>query len=757
MTNLQKVCKFVMIYNFGAVVMLYIMQVLIKKYISSSNKKIYFFIQVDNENVESQLAKAIRERDELRRQLDAQLCANAALTSENENLRLQLDKAKNVVQKFLNNDQITLLNEGRVSPWLNESIIKGLKFRFALSVHGYEYLRESGYPLPAYSTLMRRIQNLTLTFGIFDDVLTILKFKVEFMDITDTFCIISYDEMIISEQIDFDKNTGMFFGNVTLGNENLLGQKIFVVVARGVKTKWKQIIACHVTRKETIDAQLLQTFLKECILRLEKCGLHVLALSSDLDWRNRSIWSQWNIEVTKFGTRSNSFVLNDHEIFAMPDVCHLLKNLKASMLSQDVFLPLAYAEQENLPTNVVKGSYVKSLWDFEISHNLEKRLLHHLRKQDMEPSNFDKMNVGAAVRFFSPKTSGALKTAVQLQILPQEALTTAEFILLIHQWFTLVSSQVRKVSITSRNCDRKYIFLHSIIDIFQNTVFGKGWKPLNFGFVLATLSFADMAEFLFGNGFDFVLGHRFTQDVTENIFSQIRRKEGKLPSALKSLRAIRSISVAQYVSDVKRTSYLSDSDVFLLDFCEKKKKSSLKNVPSSKIISRCSLPSIFKVDVETFSLSHFTETVDNYNSNSIFYIAGSTARAVSKHACFNCTAFLYEKNLPDIEFVRKAGAYTRGANQGGLKEPSLELFLLTLHCEKYFQKYKRFILNKGTMDVMTTLSEKLNIPCPQCCNVKVQIIRHFFTVRAYCVKNFSENYKALKTVYGTSSAKRKRN
>lgn len=73
---------------------------------------------------------------------------------------------------------------------------------------------------------------------------------------------------------------------------------------------------------------------------------------------------------------------------------------------------------------------------------------------------------------------------------------------------------------------------------------------IKLGFVLATLSFCDIAEILFQKAFGFILGHRFAQDVTENIFSEIRNKEGKMPSALKALRAVRNISVAQFLSDV---------------------------------------------------------------------------------------------------------------------------------------------------------------------------------------------------------------
>lgn len=251
---------------------------------------------------------------------------------------------------------------------------------------------------------------------------------------------------------------------------------------------------------------------------------------------------------------------------------HLLKNLKSAMLRQLVYLPVEFAEMENLPTNVVNGLHIVNLWHYEISNVGAKRLLHHLKREDIEPSNFDKMNVGAAVRFFSAKTASALQTAIEMKILPIEALTTAKFILIIEKWFSITASKIRKASITTRNCDQKYIFLHSVIDLFQNTVFQEGWKPLNYGFVLATLSFCDIAEYLFANGYDFILGDRFTQDGTENIFSQIRRKEGKMPSALKSIRAIKGITVTQFVSDCKRTSYMNDSDQFLIDFCAKKEK-----------------------------------------------------------------------------------------------------------------------------------------------------------------------------------------
>lgn len=438
-----------------------------------------------------------------------------SLKKENEILRSQLKKMKTEMESLFNNDQITLLREGQVLHWSDESIIKGLKFRNALSVHGYNYLRNTGYPLPAHSTLFRRIQNFKLNFGIFDDVLELLESKVKTMDPTDKYCILSYDEMIISAQHDYDKSNGTFSGYVTLGqNKNVLGQKIYLVLVRGVKNHWKQILACHVTSKQSIDSETVKEFIEKCIVCVEKCGLYVLALSSDLDARNRSLWSSMGITIMKDVPRINSFHFNGHDIYAMPDVCHILKNLKSALLRQEVFLPEAYMEQEKLPSNVVRGSYVKMLWEKEIRERREVRRLYHLRYEDVNPTTFDKMNVGAAVRFFSLQTEIALKIAIDEKELPKEALTTAVFIGLIREWFSLVSSKIRKTSITLRNCDQKYIFLHKIIDLFENIVFEKHWKPLNYAIILSTLSFADMTEFLFKNKFEFVLGHRFTQDAT---------------------------------------------------------------------------------------------------------------------------------------------------------------------------------------------------------------------------------------------------
>lgn len=64
------------------------------------------------------------------------------LEIEHKELQKELSKTKASLESFLSNDQIKMLQKGRTMLWPIESIIKGPKFRFTLSDHGYDFLRQ---------------------------------------------------------------------------------------------------------------------------------------------------------------------------------------------------------------------------------------------------------------------------------------------------------------------------------------------------------------------------------------------------------------------------------------------------------------------------------------------------------------------------------------------------------------------------------------------------------------------------------------
>ncbi|CAI6371578.1 unnamed protein product [Macrosiphum euphorbiae] len=161
---------------------------------------------------------------------------------------------------------------------------------------------------------------------------------------------------------------------------------------------------------------------------------------------------------SKSGIRQNYFTYDGNNVFIMPDVCNLIKNLKSTALRSSIKLPKEYCEAKGLPTEYVHCKFVADLWNIEqrkdSNRDEEFRLLHHLKREDIYPNNFQKMNVGSAVRFFSLKTAAAVETAVNCNLLPKDALTTAHFIRLIDEWFTLTSSKLRETSITKRNKEK---------------------------------------------------------------------------------------------------------------------------------------------------------------------------------------------------------------------------------------------------------------------------------------------------------------
>lgn len=290
-------------------------------------------------------------------------------------------------------------------------------------------------------------------------------------------------------------------------------------------------------------------------------------------------------------------------------------------------------------TAEVHGSIIKKLFLHEVQSENEVRRYFDLRTKDIDWTNFEKM-------IFSIQTAAAIEMAVEEFVLPPAALTTAHFIRLINQWFALVNSKLKKTSITNRNCESKFTFLHKIIEIFQGTVFEKNWRPFIYVMILASLSFCDAAEFLFKNNFQFVIGHGFTQDATENIFSQIRRKEGKMPSAFQCLQGVRMISVAQFVSDVKKSSYCNDADNFLLDFWLPNVLT--KNKKQHTVHSLCgeisnSVIRITELEVSSIDFETLAALTNEFDAKNLFHLAGSTTNAiVKKHICDICMEILLQ-------------------------------------------------------------------------------------------------------------------
>lgn len=684
----------------------------------------------------------------------------ARLESEVESWKKRCLEKEDKLKSFLNKDQIDSLGQfSNVRKWSNETIIKALKLRFSLGVHGYKRLSETGYPTPAYSTLTYRMREYKLDYGIFNELNEPLKVKLAEMDENDRFCVISIDEMVISSQKTFDKHGKRLLGSVTTDDSGADGKKLMIALIRGLKNNWKQVIGAHIT-PVSVRPEAMQKFLYEVLDFCIDNGLRPIALASDMGNENRALWKKLGLRIQRRGLRMNTFTYRDHIIHGMPDVCHIIKNLKCCMLNAKsvIKLPEEFCSAHNLPNNIVNGTYIKKLWSEE-NHN-ELRLLPHLKREDIFPDNFQKMHVGAAVRFFSLKTAAAIETAIETNLLPEDARTTAFFIRMIENWFSVMSSRELKKSITKRNKEQKYNMLETMINVIENTEFGDPgksscWRPLNTGIIMASLSFISICEILFAENYAFVLGSRLTQDAAENIFSQIRRKAGQTPTAFQCLQALKSITVSQYISDVKNSNYFDAGDFFLLDFFSKTSKYQNERVANRTAAYSIRSKLLPQTQFETTPLEEAVKHFTIVELNTLYYIAGSTTNVLLKKVCDSCCEFL--KRTDSINVSGKMKIFKTRLTKGGLKDPSYEVLSLIFNCEIIHNNLRQFILKQNSYDVIISrIVNEVNITFPICgCNLKYEAIEHFFVIRSYCIVNLSVNLKR-KAVYGSASAKKKK-
>jgi hypothetical protein len=388
--------------------------------------------------------------------------------------------------------------------------------------------------------------------------------------------------------------------------------------------------------------------------------------------------------------------IESKNIHVFADIPHLLKNLRNAFLSRIIILPQQICDNNDLPTNQIPSGYIKQLWISEIESDSSLRSLFHLNKAHLFPTHYNSMNVALAVQLFSVKTAAALEKAVSLKQIGKAALATAWFLRLVNQWFTMVTARHVKVGITQKNKEEKILFLECFIEVIQETQFGNGWKPVQTGLILSTKNIIHLTNNLFSEGFHFFLPGRLTQDALENTLSQIRRRSGSKPTALQAKRALRLISISQYISDIENTNYSSDTDFHLLDPKYFKVLDDEISALNSVVIPPVDAPSSNQPSTSqssnkvlaTQSSRKVSPNILAAEKNDIYYISGATLNAMmKKKICNLCIAALKEaedSGEPAVPHYRTL--LVQYADMGGLQKPESGIYRICRETERVFQR-----------------------------------------------------------------------
>lgn len=172
-----------------------------------------------------------------------------------------------------------LYPENKRIRWSPEDIAFAISLR-SVSPKAYRYLRSHNHPLPALSTLRKWAAKFSVEPGILNDVITLMNKKSSQMKEIEKLCILSFDEVYLSNRIDIDKKEQQRIGP---------HKSCQTVFARGLIDNWKQPVFYD------FDQPMTKDILNPIISKLYEAGFTVVGIVSDMGTGNTGLWSKLNI------------------------------------------------------------------------------------------------------------------------------------------------------------------------------------------------------------------------------------------------------------------------------------------------------------------------------------------------------------------------------------------------------------------------------------------------------------------------------
>lgn len=205
----------------------------------------------------------------------------------------------------------------------------------------------------------------------------------------------------------------------------------------GNTTQWKQAVAYHFSGNSTNGAEY-RSIISEIIQKSATTGLHVMNVITDMGSPNQAMWKSFGVDHNN--TSVTHPATPDRQLIFMPDVPHLLKNLKSALIRGQVFvIPQDVVQKHNLPSSEVSVVPIKDLITFQ--EGMALKIASRLTAAAIRPNHFEKMKVGPALNVFSRATNAGLTHLVQQENRPLSYMTTAWFLEQIDKCFDHMSSR----------------------------------------------------------------------------------------------------------------------------------------------------------------------------------------------------------------------------------------------------------------------------------------------------------------------------
>lgn len=439
---------------------------------------------------ESTIVQLLKEQQELKLKLTE---TSALLQRTQEDL-----KKRESMFTVGQNRQIT---SGRRVKWSAEDIADAISLR-SISPRAYRYLRiTKKMPLPAFSTLRRWAQKITVKRGLLHDVIRILKSKGASMAVVEKLCVLSYDEMYVSHEVKLDREVEQIVGN---------HKNVQVVMLRGLASPWKQPIYYD------FDCPMTKTILMSIIKAVYMAGYEVVAIVSDMGPTNMGLWRECGISVEK--THITHPCVQEKKIFFFADAPHLLKLVQNHFFDSGFLLENQYVSKECLDEIITSSTQ-------------DLRVGHKITSAHLSCKGSQRQNVRLAAQVFSKNTAKAVQWYGENSLLRSDKWkVVADFLLLVNDWFDLLNSRTKfgkhsGVNAFGVELEKQKDFLVQVSSIFKKMQVHKHKSLLPFqkGVLVTNASLDSLLDYLKTTyNFSYIITTRLNQDILENFFLYIR-------------------------------------------------------------------------------------------------------------------------------------------------------------------------------------------------------------------------------------------
>ncbi|CAG5048305.1 unnamed protein product [Parnassius apollo] len=373
-----------------------------------------------------------------------------------------------------------------------------------------------------------------------------------------------------------------------------------VIMVRGIFVNWKQPIS-YALISECRNYEEINKWIDKVLQKLFEIGLNVRIFVSD---QGSDLWKaakQRSVSIER-----PYFFMNNRKIYYIFDAPHLIKNVRNNLMQYDF----------HFGDSIAKYDHIVKFYNQDIRKSL--RLVPKLNNSHIKPTNFEKMKVCYATQLLSKSVANGIRTYIDNNEIEESGIDTANFLMMMNNLFdSLNTYNVRNKYEYKRayeGNESQKVFFKQMLSFFKDL---KLKNPKNGNYVTSRVRFIDgfqititsimlLFDDLRVEGFNFLMTRRCNQDALENLFGQIRTKNGTAlnPTCRQFASAFKNLFFCSIIKPPKGGNCADDFGTLLVQTTNEKVTTDSDALPIST-------NEILNTDYEEFSSIQITSS--DYN------------------------------------------------------------------------------------------------------------------------------------------------